>query len=187
MFSFLKFFCGRKASAVENINQDQVTELIFETLPQVKTDPRWSFAVKRYLPVVLLLLLSLGCATTRPEMVDGMGLGEQLNAYIDDYYNQVAGLCIELHGKAQAGQSPVDCAIRDTQMHLSFPSRSYHDDPRFAEDIGRLHQHWCAAAGSKFGRQGIWVRHFRREKVVQSIPCRSKSGLVWPRNPNGPA
>ena len=182
MFAFIKFFRGRKALAVENIDHDRVVELIFETLPQVKADDRWSFAVKRIAPVLLLVLLSVGCATTRPEMVDGKTLEQQLEAYIDDYYNQVVDLCIEMHGKAQMGQSPVDCAVRHTSMHLSFPDKPYHDDPRRFDDIGQLYQHWCAAAGSKFGQRGVWVRHFRRERVTQHIPCTATSAPPWPKD-----
>lgn len=173
MFAFIKFFCGRKVSAVENIDHDKVTELIFETLPQVKEDDRWSFAVTRYVPVILMLLLLVGCATTRPETVNGQDLEQQLNTYIDDYYDQVVGLCIELHGKANAGQSPVTCGVRGRAMHVSFPSKAYHDD--HVKEIGQLYNHWCAAYGSKTGTPAMWVRHFRREKMVQSMACRRRA------------
>jgi len=180
MFAFITFFKGREFSAVENIDHDRVVELMFETLPQVKEDDRFSFAVTRYVPVILMLLMLVGCATTsRPEMVDGKTLEQQLDAYIDDYYNQVAGLCTELHGKAVARQSKVDCAISGTQMHVSFPSKAYHDNPRRLDDIAQLYQHWCAASGSKFGKPGTWVRYFRKEKVTQSMTCRSNQVPNW--------
>lgn len=45
MFSFLKFYNGRKAVSVENIDHDQIIELMFEALAQIKGDQNWSFAV----------------------------------------------------------------------------------------------------------------------------------------------
>jgi len=125
----------------------------------------------RFIPMVLLLA-SLGCATSgRLEHVGGKTLDAQLDAYIDEYVEQVLDQCIELHGMYNARTSPVDCAfVGDlSAMHVSFPSIAYHE--AHVEDIARMEQNWCSAAGSKTGKTARWVRHFRRDKGVISRPC----------------
>ena len=49
--------------------------------------------------VILLLALSVGCATTRSETVNGRSLDQQLDYYIDEFYDQVVDQCFEIHGK----------------------------------------------------------------------------------------
>ena len=92
-------------------------------------------------------------------------------AYIDDYLDQVLNQCIELHGMAGSGESPVDCAFQSdlSAMHLSLPSIAYHND--HYQQIMTLEHHWCASAQSKTGSAARWVRHFRREKRIVSRPC----------------
>jgi len=124
---------------------------------------------KRLASVLCLLLLALGCASTRPEQVNGMDLNQQLNAYIDEYYDQVVDMCVDLQGKANSRQSLVGCAIRDNTMHVSFPTRAFHQ--QHVEEVARMYNHWCAAYGSKTGKTGAWVRHFRQEKQVESRFC----------------
>lgn len=117
------------------------------------------------------LVLVVGCMTPqRQEVVDEMDLEAQLDAYIDDYYNQVADLCIELHAKRVARDSVVDCTIRDHDLGISFPSKVYHD--KHYEEIGDMYKHWCSAYGSKFGEPGFWVRYFRKENIVQRLSCK---------------
>jgi hypothetical protein len=172
MFAFIKFFQGRKASSVENIDHDRVVELMFETLPQVKEDDRWSFAVTRYVPVILMLLmLSVGCATSRPEVVNGLTLPEQLNAYIDDYYDQTVDVCIEIHGNAQLGKSKVDCSIAGNAMLVSFPSVEFHNRDDIYRKAQELEYNWCASAQSKTGERATWVRYFRAERRKMQRPC----------------
>jgi hypothetical protein len=184
MFQFLMFFRGKQTSAVENIDHDKTVEMIFDALPQVKQDSRWSFAVMRCIPMVFLLALLTGCSTTgRPEYVGGETLDAQLDAYIDEYVDQVLDQCIELHGMYNARTSPVDCAfIGDlSAMHVSLPSIEYHE--AHVEDIARMEQNWCSAAGSKTGKTARWVRHFRRDKGVISRPCFAQD--VLQKMPNG--
>jgi hypothetical protein len=181
MFSFTAFFNGFRAWAEENIDSHRLCVLIDEDTKRIKRDGRWSFAVKRYIPILLTLFLALGCASRQPDLLDDASLEEQLQAYIDDYYDQVVGTCVELHGKAQAGESVVDCGTRGREMHVSFPSKEYHDDERYFTSIGNLYQNWCAAAGAKLGQQGVWVRRFRREGVVQLMHCRNQKPPHWPR------
>lgn len=125
--------------------------------------------------IALLILIAsfIGCAHgSRPEEVDGMDLEQQMEVYIDSYVNDVLDLCIEMHGKAQAGQSTVDCAFSGDlkAMHLSFPSIVWHNE-HYYPHIARLEHHWCAAAQAKTGEQAHWVRHFRREKRIAPRPC----------------
>lgn len=48
MFEFVKFYNGRKAVSIGNIDHDQIVELVFEMLADIKRDPAWSFAVKPF-------------------------------------------------------------------------------------------------------------------------------------------
>ncbi len=125
------------------------------------------------LAIVFVIFVScVGCANTgRPEVVGGMNLEQQMEAYIDDYLDQVLNQCIELHGMAGSGESPVDCAFQSdlSAMHLSLPSIAYHND--HYQQIMTLEHHWCASAQSKTGSAARWVRHFRREKRIVSRPC----------------
>lgn len=122
--------------------------------------------------ICLMLTLTIGCASTRPEQVNGMDLNQQLTAYINDYYDQVVGLCIEMQGKANARQSQVACAIRGRTMHVSFPNKTYHQE--HIEDVAQLYNHWCAAYGSKTGVPGAWVAHFRQENVRDGRVCQRR-------------
>ncbi len=121
---------------------------------------------------VIIIVACMGCASVgRPEVVDGMDLEQQMEAYIDDYVDQVLNQCIRLHGMAGSGESPVDCAYKGdlSSMHLSLPSIAYHD-----KHLGRitlLEHHWCASAQTKTGNTVRWVRYFRREKRLASRPC----------------
>jgi hypothetical protein len=122
--------------------------------------------------LIIAIVSLMGCASTgRQEIVDGMTLPQQMDAYIDDYVDQVLDLCVEMHGKAGTGESPVDCAFQGdlSSMHLSFPSIPYHNDHYTA--IVRMEHHWCAAAQAKTGHSVRWVRHFRREQKLLSRPC----------------
>ncbi|KKL53377.1 hypothetical protein LCGC14_2276070 [marine sediment metagenome] len=123
--------------------------------------------------VVFVIFVSCtGCVSTgRPEVVGGMNLEQQMEAYIDDYLDQVLDKCIQLHGMAGSGESPVDCAFQGdlSAMHLSLPSIAYHND--HFEQIMLLEHHWCASAQTKTGKPARWVRHFRREKRIVSRPC----------------
>jgi len=122
--------------------------------------------------LVIAIASLVGCAHGgRSERVDGQDLQQQLQAYIDDYVDQVLDQCIELHGMAQSGESPVDCAFQGdlSAMHLSLPSIEYHD--AHLDDIAQMEQNWCAAAQSKLGHPVRWVRHFRKEKAKLSRPC----------------
>lgn len=121
--------------------------------------------------LILLVALTVGCATTRPEEVDGMGLEQQLNAYIDEYYDEVVDLCIEMHGKASLGQTGIDCAVRGNAMHVSFPSILVHNQDAIYESTRQLEANWCSAAQSKTGKVAHWVRHFRRDGKTMSRPC----------------
>jgi len=127
--------------------------------------------MKRFALVIAIASL-VGCASTgRQEIVNGMNLEQQMEAYIDDYVDQVLDLCIELHGKAGSGESPVDCAYKGdlTSMHLSFPSIPYHNE--HFDQIAEMEHHWCASAQAKTGNTVRWVRHFRREGRIVSRPC----------------
>ncbi len=121
--------------------------------------------------VILLLALSVGCATSRPEVVDGQSLDQQLNAYIDEFYDEVVDQCFEIHGKRSLGRSNIDCAVRGSEMHLSFPTIEYHNSEKIYMNTRRLEANWCSAAQSKTGKTATWVRHFRKEKRVMSRPC----------------
>lgn len=122
--------------------------------------------------LVIAIASLVGCASTgRQEIVDGRDLQQQMEAYIDDYLDQVLNQCVELHGKAGSGESPVDCAFQmhPTAMHLSFPSIPYYDAHYVS--IVRLEHNWCAAAQAKTGKPAAWIRHFRREGRIVSRPC----------------
>lgn len=121
--------------------------------------------------LVLSLMVSLGCISTRPELVDGQTLDQQLEAYIDDYVDQVLNLCVELHGKAQSGRSPVDCSfVGDlSAMHLSFPNIVYHNT--HLVEVTQFREHWCAASQSKTGQKSVWVMHFRANQIVRHETC----------------
>ena len=127
--------------------------------------------MKRSAFIILVIATLVGCATSREEIVADRTLEQQLEAYIDEYLEQSLDLCIEMHGQAMAGESPVDCAFRGdlSSMHLSLPSVGYHNN--HLADINRLEYHWCAAAMSKTGQRVIWSRHFRKENSVMSRPC----------------
>jgi hypothetical protein len=122
--------------------------------------------------LVCTIVACMGCASTgREEIVNGMNLEQQMEAYIDDYVDQVLDLCIEMHGMAGSGESPVDCgfSVDLSAMHLSFPSIAYHND--HYGNIAEMEHHWCAAAQAKVGHSVRWVRHFRREQKLMSRPC----------------
>jgi hypothetical protein len=131
--------------------------------------------MRRFAFILLMLTFTFGCATKqRPEQVNGMNLDQQLNTYIDDYYAQVVGLCIEIQGKANARKSVVGCAVRERTMHVSFPSKAYHQE--HLEDIAQLYNHWCAAYGSKTGTPGAWMIHFRQEEIRVGRTCQRRTG-----------
>jgi hypothetical protein len=125
------------------------------------------------LALVIAIALLVGCAHDRgrQEIVNGMNLEQQMEAYIDDYVEQVLDLCVEMHGMAGSGESPVDCAFSAdlSAMHLSFPSIAYHNE--HYQQIAEMEYHWCAAAQAKSGNSVRWVRHFRREQKLLSRPC----------------
>ena len=123
--------------------------------------------MKSIASVLLLVALSFGCATTsvtRPEIVNGMDLEEQLQAYIDQYYDDTVGVCVRIHGNAQAGRSKVDCAVAGNAMFLNFPSEGFHNRDDVYDKVQEIEYNWCAAAQSKTGRPARWVRFFRREQ-----------------------
>lgn len=132
--------------------------------------------MKRITLALLLVLLTAGCATTRPEMVDGQSLSQQLEAYIDDYLDQVLDQCIEIHGKAQAGETPVDCAFDPNyrRLHLSFPNQRFLT--AHLQDINRLASHWCAASQSKTGKSSEVISTLRREHRSWNTQCRRTRG-----------
>jgi len=121
--------------------------------------------------ILIVALLALGCATTRPEEVAGMDLTEQLEAYIDEYLQEVQGLCLVIQEKAKTGQSPMDCAYSENlhRLYLSFPNGDYVSANR--DDILRLTSHWCAAAQAKIREPSAWVGYLRQEKASQVIAC----------------
>ena len=121
--------------------------------------------------VCLLFLFTIGCATTRDEVVNGQNLDQQLNAYIDDYYNQVVDQCFAIHGKASLGLSSIDCGVRGSEMHLSFPTIEYHNADKIYLSSRRMEANWCSAAQSKTGKRARWARHFRKENRMMSRPC----------------
>jgi len=124
------------------------------------------------LTLICTVVACMGCASIgREEIVNGMDLEQQMEAYIDGYVDQVLDLCIEMHGMAGSGESPVDCAfsVDLSAMHLSLPSIAYHNE--HYQQIAELEHHWCAAAQAKTGGNVSWVRHFRREQKLMSRPC----------------
>ena len=121
--------------------------------------------------VILLLALSVGCATTRSETVNGRSLDQQLDYYIDEFYDQVVDQCFEIHGKAVSGQSGIDCSVRGNAMHLSFPSIPIHNLDAVYEGTRSMEANWCSAAQSKTGKVAHWVLHFRKERRAMSKPC----------------
>jgi len=122
--------------------------------------------------VILLLALSVGCATSgREELVNGQTLPQQLDAYILQYYEDTVSVCTEIHGKAVMNKSKVDCAVSGNTMHLSFPSVEFHNQPEIFTKIMQLEYNWCAAAQSKTGKTATWARHFRNEKMQAVRPC----------------
>jgi len=104
-------------------------------------------------------------------MVDGHTLDQQLNAYINEYYDDVVSQCIEIHGKANLGKSGIDCAVGGNNMHLSFPSIEVHNREAILQGTLRMEANWCSAAQSKTGKAAHWTLHFRKEKKVHSKPC----------------
>jgi hypothetical protein len=134
----------------------------------------------RKFALAIAIATLFGCATGGRQAleVNGRNLQEQLEDYIDDYSNQVLNQCIEIHGKALASESKVDCSYQGdlSAMHLSFLSVAHHNAVRL--DVQRLEYHWCASAQSKTGKTAHWVRHFRQENAIQSRPCYKGDRLV---------
>ncbi len=126
----------------------------------------------RRLALIIAIASLMGCASTgHQETVNGMSLEQQMEAYIENYVEQVLDQCVQLHGMAGSGESPVDCAFQGdlSAMHLSLPSIAYHNE--HFEQIMLLEHHWCASAQTKTGKSARWVLHFRREKRLVSRPC----------------
>ncbi len=129
----------------------------------------------KHVTLILLVALTTGCATTsttsRPEVVNGMPLKEQLQAYIDEYYDQTVDVCIAIHGSAQMGKSRVDCAVAGNTMFLNFPNIPFHNRDDIYRKAQELEYNWCASAQSKTGKTAKWVRFFRAEQERLERAC----------------
>jgi hypothetical protein len=123
---------------------------------------------KLRISLIVMASAVMGCVTApKPPSPEVM-----LDFIANDYLTQVLSTCIELHGKALAGESPINCAYKGdlSAMWLSLPNFAYREE--FRGDLLRLEQNWCGASQAKTGKPSYWVQWFRKEGRVDTSLCK---------------